>query len=167
LAENPEAPPTASPAPSVLRRLLSLLPVLGIFAALAGLAFAAVLFIVRPLFPPMDEPTAKGQAGPERIGRILSLDSVVVNVAQTDGRRYLKTTIQLEVPEDGKAAKDVEARKAQLLDLLIAVLSRKSLADLTSPEALDRLRSELYERLVQELGKERLRRVFITEFVVQ
>jgi flagellar basal body-associated protein FliL len=37
----------------------------------------------------------------------------------------------------------------------------------TTPDALDRLRAEIHERISQELGKEKVRRIFITEFVVQ
>jgi flagellar FliL protein len=98
---------------------------------------------------------------------VVALDSVVVNVAQTEGRRYLKITVHLEVPEDEKIAKEVEQRKPQLLDLIVATLTKKSLAEVTAPEALDRLRGEVLERMTQALGPERVRQVFITEFVVQ
>jgi len=37
----------------------------------------------------------------------------------------------------------------------------------TTSDALDRLRGELYERISQEFDKEKIRRIFITEFVVQ
>jgi flagellar FliL protein len=162
----PDAPaPEASPANR--RRLVALLPTLGIFLGLAAGALALVLFVVRPLFPPVAGGTAKGPAAAPRFGRVLALDAVVVNVAQTEGRRYLKTTIQLEVPEEEKAVKEVEGRKAQLLDLLIAILAKKSLAELSAPDALERLRAEVHERLSQELGREKVRRVFITEFVIQ
>lgn len=165
--ENPEETPVAPAAPSPLSRLLALLPTLGIFAGVAAAAFALVLFVLRPLFPPVGDVAAKAKSTKQKFGRIVGLDTVVVNIAQTEGRRYLKATIQLEVPEEEKAAKEIEARKAQLLDLLIATLSKKSLTDLTSPDALDRLRTEVHERMIQELGKEKVRRVFITEFVVQ
>jgi flagellar FliL protein len=71
------------------------------------------------------------------------------------------------VPEDEKVVKEVEARKPLLLDTLVATLTKKSLVDVTAPEALDRLRAEVLERLTEMLGRERVRRVFITEFVVQ
>lgn len=145
-------------------RVKAVLFKVGILAGLAAGAFALVLFVVRPWFPPS---AAKERPTPPKFGRVVSLDAVVVNIAQTEGRRYLKTTIQLEVPEEEKVIKEVEGRRAQVLDLLIATLAKKSLADLTSPDALDRLRSEVHARISQELGRDRVRRVFITEFVVQ
>jgi flagellar FliL protein len=167
----PEPPPEAAaapaPAPAAWKRLL--LPA-ALFAGLAAAAVALVLVVLRPLFPPV--PAGGAAAHPAsapaaKFGRVVSLDSVVVNLAQSEGRRYLKATIQLEVPEEERVVKEVEARKAQLLDLVVATLARKSLGELTGPEALDRLRGELTDRTRQELGAERVRRVFITEFVVQ
>jgi flagellar FliL protein len=104
---------------------------------------------------------------PQKLGRVIALESVVVNIAQTEGRRYLKATVHVEVPEEEKIVKEVETRKPLVLDTLVATLSKKSLADVTAPEALDRLRAEVLERLTATLGPERVRRVFITEFVVQ
>ncbi len=171
LPEDPPAQPQEAPAspasPTILRKALALLPTLGILVGLAGAAFALVLYVVRPMFPPVAAARGKGQAAPAKFGRVVALDAVVVNVAQTEGRRYLKAAIQLEVPEEEKAIKEIEVRKAQLLDLLIATLAKKSLADLTSPDTLDRVRTEIHERVSQELGGDRVRRVFITEFVVQ
>ena len=169
-SETPDTPDTPTPAASGGRQKIQRLLVrLGILAVLAGVAFAVVLFVVRPHFPPLTEgskPPAQAPA-PVKFGRVVSLESVVVNVAQTEGRRYLKATIQLEVAEEEKVVKEVEARKPQIIDLLVATLAKKSLTDVTTPDALDRLRAEIHERISQELGKEKVRRIFITEFVVQ
>ena len=165
--ETPENPPAPPAGPSALGKILKLLPTIGIFTGLAVGAFVLVLFVLRPMLPPPAAGNATPAAPPQKFGRVVALDAVVVNVAQTEGRRYLKTTIQMEVADEEKTVKEVEARKAQLLDLLIATLAKKSLVELTTPDALDRLRTELYERVAQELGHEKVRRVFITEFVVQ
>jgi flagellar FliL protein len=151
----------------LVKKLLAFLPKVGILVGLAGAAFAVVMFVVRPLFPPPAAGKAKPAEPAHKFGRVVALDSVVVNVAQTEGRRYLKATVHLEVPEDEKVAKEVEARKPQLLDVIVATLTKKTLTDVTAPEALDRLRGEVLERMTQALGPERVRRVYITEFVVQ
>ncbi len=150
-----------------MQTLSRLLPTLAIFAGLGGAAFALVLFVVRPMFPVPSASEKPPQKSDEKFGRVVALDSVVVNVAQTEGRRYLKATVHLEVPDEEKTVKEVEARKAQLLDLIVATLTRKSLSDLTSPEALDTLRNEVLARVSHALGAARVRRVYITEFVVQ
>lgn len=172
VTDTPAAPPAdaaAPTAPSAAKsKLLALLPTVGIFAGLAAAAFAVVQYGVRPMFPPVsagEQP--KPQAAVHKFGRVVALDPVVVNVAQTDGRRYLKATVHLEVPEEEKIVKEVELRKPQLLDLIVATLTKKSLTDVTAPEALDKLRAEVLEQMTQALGSERVRRVYITEFVVQ
>jgi flagellar protein FliL len=166
--EPQDAPEAAAPAGN--KKLMGLLLRGGILVALAGAALAVALFVVRPLFPPLkagSTPPPPEKAAPAKFGRVIPLESVVVNVAQTEGRRYLKATIQLEVAEDEKVVKEVEARKVQIIDLLVATLAKKSLTEVTTPDALDRLRGELYERISQEFNKEKVRRIFITEFVVQ
>lgn len=166
--QSPDTPATATPQrPGLGQKLVRVLPTLAILAGLGGAAFALVLFVVRPMFlapSPLEKPPEKSA---EKFGRVVALDSVVVNVAQTEGRRYLKATVHLEVPDEEKTVKEVEARKAQLLDLIVATLTRKSLSDLTSPAALDTLRDEVLARVSQALGAARVRRVYITEFVVQ
>jgi flagellar FliL protein len=167
--ESPDAAtePAAPAAPSAIKKTLAYLPTVGILAALAGGAFAVVLFVVRPMFPPVAAGDVKAKATPHKFGRVVALDSVVVNVAQTEGRRYLKATVHIEVPEEDKVVKEVESRKPQLLDLIVATLTKKTLSEVTAPEALDRLRGEVLERVTQALGPDRVRQVFITEFVVQ
>jgi flagellar FliL protein len=170
---NGEQPKAASEAAEVeaaeaakpRRPLPAWLPKVGVLVALAAAAFGVALFVVGPMLP-----AATGEAKPksaEKFGRVLALEPVVVNLAQTEGRRYLKATVHLEISEEEKVVKEVEARKPQIQDLLVATFSRKSLLDATAPEALDALRGEILERVAQLLGRERVRRVFITEFVVQ
>jgi flagellar FliL protein len=165
---SPDTPAAAAPAaPGLTSKLWRLLPKLALLAGLGAAAFALVLFVVRPMFPASTTPGTPPQKRTEKFGRVVALDSVVVNVAQTEGRRYLKVTVKLEVPDEEKTVKEIEGRKAQLLDLIVATLTRKSLSDLTSPEALETLRNEVLARVSHALGAERVRRVYITEFVVQ
>src|SRR5512147_1446661 len=106
-AAPPEAtPPAAAPAAPTTggpKKLLALLPTIGILVGLGAGAFAIVLFVVRPMFPPVGaEAHAKPAETTHKFGRVMALDSVVVNVAQTEGRRYLKATVHLELPEEEK-----------------------------------------------------------------
>jgi flagellar FliL protein len=156
-----------APASSTVKKVVAFLPMVGILTGLAGAAFALVLFVVRPMFPPLMAGTPRSAEAVHTFGRVIALDAVVVNLAQTEGRRYLKAAVHVEVPEDEKVVKEVEARKPQLLDAIVSALAKKSLTDVTAPEALDKLRGEMLERMGQTLGPERVRRVFITEFVVQ
>ena len=96
----------------------------------------------------------------------VSLGSVVVNVGQPDGRRYLKVGVELGVPGP-KDTKEVEEHKAQILDLLISVLSTTPVDVLGSEEGRAGLKKALLARIRDELGLEKVSRVYFTEFIVQ
>ena len=166
-APETPAPETAAPAPAKGRSLPKMLVPAAIFAGLAIAGVALVLFVLRPMLPPVAASAPPPKKTEEKFGHVVGLDSVVVNLAQSEGRRYLKVTVQLEVAEDERVVKEVESRKPQLADLLVNTLTKKTLAEVTAPDALDRLRNEIQERAGQGLGQDRIRRVFITEFVVQ
>ena len=160
-------PRRCAAAPSLIKKALACLPTVGILADSPAQPSRLCCSSCAPCFRPWRRVMPKPPEVVHKFGRVVALDSVVVNVAQTEGRRYLKATVHLEVPEEEKIVKEVESRKPQLLDLIVATLTKKSLTDVTAPEALDKLRGEVLERMIQVLGAERVRRVYITEFVVQ
>ncbi len=158
---RPSSPPSeAAPAPAPARKA----PQLKMVAAVAGmavLALALVLFVLKPLLVPGDG--AGPKAGPSRT---FTLGTVVVNVAETEGRRYLKASVELGI--NGGLHKDLETRKSQFVDLLIAILSSKPLVEVTSTEGRERIKTEILDRINAELGGgARVQRIFFTEFVVQ
>ena len=73
---------------------------------LAGAAVALALLVLRPALPAPGAASAKPAEKPEKFGRVISLEPVVVNLAQTEGRRYLKAALYLEVAEDERAGKE-------------------------------------------------------------
>ncbi|PWB82182.1 MAG: flagellar basal body-associated protein FliL [Candidatus Methylomirabilota bacterium] len=142
----------------------------GIFIALAGAAFGLNIYLLKPMLVG----TAKGQAqtaekpkAERHPGKILPLDPAIVNIAETNGRRFLKVTVQIEIPEEEKVVKEVEARKPLLSDRLIQILARKSLEEVTSAGSLESLKRQIADQFAKELGAERLQDVYLTEFVIQ
>ena len=100
------------------------------------------------------------------IGHIFPLDQVIVNPANSNGMRYFKLSLALEVSEE-KFLKELESRKPQMLDIIIEILSNKSLADLDSPEGKFILKKELMESFNSRLSEARIDQLFFTEFVLQ
>jgi flagellar FliL protein len=96
----------------------------------------------------------------------LSLGPVVVNVGPPEGRRYLKVGVDLGVPGP-KDTKEVEEHKAQILDLLISVFSTTPVETLGSEEGRAGLKKTLLARIREELGLEKVSRVYFTEFIIQ
>jgi flagellar protein FliL len=91
--------------------------------------------------------------------------TVVVNIAGTGGRRYLRTTIELGV--NPKAAKQLEEHRAQVIDAALGILVGEPLDRLLDPGQREPLRVQLKERLNGALGRPNVTHVFLTEFVVQ
>ncbi len=133
------------------------------------------------------EPTAEQKAkNPnEMVGTMYKLDPFVVNLNEPKGNRYLKTTIQLEMDDGGKALpvggdnkegaeppkspleQELERRKAQLQDVILALLTSKSSRELQALEGKFRLREELLARINALLVNGSITRVYFTEFVIQ
>jgi len=131
---------------------------------MVGMAIAALLlalFVIKPLLVSNDAAAAKQKPLPG-----YPLGSVVVNVAETDGRRYLKATVEVE-PNGPKHQREIEGRRSQLVDLMIGYLSAKTIQEVTTAEGRDQIKKDLTARFNAELGGEKIARVYFMEFVVQ
>ncbi len=91
--------------------------------------------------------------------------TIVVNVAGTEGRRYLRATVELGV--DAKETKRLEESRAPILDAAIEVLASKRLEQIFEVNDREKLKDELKRHLNDALGAPRISQVFLTEFVVQ
>ena len=161
-----EPKPESAPRPVPVRereapRRMGPLIMAGTMVVMAIVALALVLFVLKPLLVPGDSAQAKPKPTPS-----YSLGAMVVNVAETDGRLYLKATIEVE-PNGSKSLKEIEARRSQLVDLSIAFLSSKGLGDVTTIEGREKIKKELLGRMNAELGGEKVSRIYFVEFVVQ
>lgn len=114
-----------------------------------------------------------------------SIPSKVVNLADPGGRRYLKVSIVLTVPESAaeaakrKAPPTPEEQKKfetdfgtlygpQVNDLLTNILTSKRTDDLMSPDGKDRLREEIRTKLNAILPKsQQVAQVYLTDFIIQ
>jgi flagellar protein FliL len=94
------------------------------------------------------------------------LGAVVVNIGSPDKRRYLKVAVELGVPS-AKESKEVEEKKPQITDLLISVLATTPVDALGAEEGRVALKKTLLTRIREDLGLEKVGRVYFTEFVIQ
>lgn len=94
------------------------------------------------------------------------LETFVVNLNDTGGKRYLKTNIELEYISEEVGA-ELEHRLPKLRDLILLQLSSKSLDDIQSVDGKIALRRELIQRVNQILTSGKIRNLYFTEFVIQ
>lgn len=105
-------------------------------------------------------------AGPEGAGELVSIPPLLVNLAEPQGRRYLKLALDIEV-KDKIAADELNKNMPKVKDALILLLSSKTYEDLGSLENKILLKKEIVERLTLVVGEQKVLRVYITEIVVQ
>jgi flagellar protein FliL len=105
---------------------------------------------------------AAGEAG----GELVSIPPLLVNLAEPQGRRYLKLALDVEC-KDKIAADELNKNMAKVKDTLLLLLSSKTYEDLASMESKILLKKEVVERLTLVLGEQKVLRVYITEIVIQ
>jgi flagellar protein FliL len=95
---------------------------------------------------------------------LLPLDPFILNLS--DPGRHLKVAIQFELKE----AKDealVKERAPKLRDLVIMLISSKTVDAVSSPEGKFQLKDEILLRANQAMEKETFRNIYFTDFVMQ
>lgn len=100
---------------------------------------------------------------------IVSFESIITNISGTNGRRFLKARINLEVANTEVEGK-VRGRMVQLRDRLISLLSAKTIDELDGWERQDVIRREIRDEfniLLHSEGSEGVKQIYFTEFVIQ
>ncbi len=149
--------PPVTPAPAGRRRLLLVV----MFCAL-GVAAASSTVALWLFFAPggRAEAVSRGPAYVFRVG------TIVVNVAETNGRRYLRTTVELAAPSS-KEMRRLEEHRTPLVDAAIGVLGATPLESLLDHAKRETLKTEMRGRLNEAVGGQPVNQVFFTEFVIQ
>lgn len=99
-------------------------------------------------------------------GIMVELDSFIVNLRDREGKRYLKTKINLEAASE-EVKKELSARLPQVRDVILMLLSAKSFAEISRLEGKTQLKEEVRMRVNQVLSSGRVTNVYFSEFVVQ
>ncbi|MGD9310526.1 MAG: flagellar basal body-associated FliL family protein [Desulfosarcina sp.] len=100
------------------------------------------------------------------IGPLYSLDTMIVNLADRGGKRYLRVTMALEL-SDPEAMTTIENRLPQVRDAILMILPAKTYDDVSTTEGKIALRSEVMEKVNGLMTKGRVNNIYFTEFVVQ
>ena len=98
------------------------------------------------------------------IGKLIPMETFLVNLAGSQGRKLAKINMELEV-EGEKVEEEIEKRKPQIRDIIIILLSSKTYAQVADKEGKDFLRSEIRDTVNAFLTKGKIRSVYFTEFI--
>lgn len=171
--EQPASPAPAAPAPSGGKPTLFI-----ILAIVNMLVVGAVGYMVwqgnmqREAEPGIDDVIqgeAEAQANPEEaedvvMGQLIPMETFLVNLAGSRGRKLAKINMELEV-EGEKVEEEIEKRKPQIRDIIIILLSSKAYAQVATKEGKDFLRDEIRDTVNAFLTTGKIKSVYFTEFV--
>ena len=121
------------------------------------------------------EKTEAEEPPPEQdvsIGPIYKLDTLIVNLADQGGKRYLRVTMEFELKpaenvEVNEVVEELEKRLPQIRDAILMILPSKQYADIATTSGKTALRDEIISKLNAYLKKGQISTIYFTEFVVQ
>jgi len=95
----------------------------------------------------------------------------IVNIAGTEGERFLKAEIIFEFDDQTfpELGAELARRSPKFKDMLINHLSRQTLSDLTEPDAKERIRKELVRLINATIPPQtgEVREVLFTTYIIQ
>jgi flagellar FliL protein len=97
---------------------------------------------------------------------VLTLENLVLNPAESGGARFLLLTVAMEC-KDAAAVSSLQARDAELRDVVLSTLGRKTVDELAAIAGRDSIKTELTAALNERFGKKSVLRVYFPQYVVQ
>jgi flagellar basal body-associated protein FliL len=99
-------------------------------------------------------------------GPVVPLDSFLVNLNEPTSARYLKATLEIEV-SDALAAEDLKKQMRGIRDVMLRYLSSLTIADTLGEAGKQKIEAAVKDRIENEIGHHKVKRLFFTEFMVQ
>ena len=100
------------------------------------------------------------------IGPIYKLETMIVNLADQGGKRYLRVTMELELSKP-EMVEEIDKRLPQLRDAVLMILPTKTYADIGTTQGKINLRDEIIAKLNSFLKTGTINTIYFSEFVVQ
>lgn len=100
------------------------------------------------------------------VGLMYPLDGFTVNLLSESGRRYLKVEMNLEI-EGEELSAELDTKKPVLRDIIIRILSSKSLEEISTIKGKEKLKEQIVNELNMHLKDGKVKNVYFTDFVVQ
>jgi len=113
------------------------------------------------------EHAADGEAGTEGAAATVHLlENLVLNPAGSGGSRFLLFTVAIEAGS-ATVATDMTTRDAELRDIILTEVGKKSIDQLTDIANREGIKTELQTAITSRFGKSSVKRLYFPQFVVQ
>jgi len=117
--------------------------------------------------PAEGEGTAKEDAKKElNLGVMFPLDPLIVNLAGSQGKRFLKVTISFELSTPEVHA-ELKENIQKVTDSILVLLSSKTFEDVYSVQGKFKLKDEVTTRVNRFLVVGHVKEAYFTEFIIQ
>lgn len=101
------------------------------------------------------------------VGKFLySIDDIIVNPAETDGKRLLLTSVGFDFQTE-EEKKNMQAKEIIIKDIVITTLSSKSFDRLSNFSYRDTLKMEITSKLRVAIPQIKLNKVYFSKFIIQ
>jgi flagellar protein FliL len=100
------------------------------------------------------------------VGPMFPLDGFTINLLSDSGRRYLKSTINLEL-RDEESAEELEQKAPVIRDVMIRVMTSKTLEEIATAKGKDKLKDQLVNQINLRLRDAEVKNIYFVEFVIQ
>ena len=127
---------------------------------------------------PAEEKPAEGEEGEEGkkeeapaeedldLGVMFSMDPFIVNLAGSEGKRFLKVTIFLELSTP-EVHLEIKGKIQKVTDSILVLLSSKAFEDVYSVQGKFKLKDEITTRVNRFLVVGHIKDAYFTEFIIQ
>jgi flagellar basal body-associated protein FliL len=161
MSEEQKAAPAKKGGSKVI--VIALTSVLVVGAAVAGTVLGP-RFLGQAAAAHAAEPE-KESAGPA--GEVVNFQAIVVDIHDKEGViHHLKVGVAVELAPQ-KTEADLKNYMPRGREAAIAYLRARDWDDVTSAKLFEGIKKDLSERVIQSIGKERVSRVLVTDFVAQ
>ena len=158
-----------------------ILIVVGVLALAGGGNFAYTNFFQEEAVEESTEKDKNGEEGgeggegaggentedlPPGVGVMFTMDPFVVNLAGSNGKRFLKVTATLELSSP-EVNPEFEENLQKITDSILVLLSSKSFEDVYSVQGKFKLKDEITTRVNRFLVVGHVKDAYFTEFIVQ
>ena len=158
-----------------------ILIVVGVLALAGGGYFAYTNFFQEEAVEESAEGDKKGEEGgeggegasgesteelPPGVGVMFTMDPFVVNLAGSNGKRFLKVTATLELSSP-EVNPEFEENLQKITDSILVLLSSKTFEDVYSVQGKFKLKDEITTRVNRFLVVGHVKDAYFTEFIVQ
>ena len=103
---------------------------------------------------------------PEETGVMFTMDSFIVNLAGSGGKRFLKVTVSLELSAP-EVHSELKGSIQKITNSILLLLSSKTFEDVYSVQGKFRLKDEITARVNRFLLTGHVKGTYFTEFIIQ